>query len=54
MEAEIMQWINDYQRGKGGIFPYRVAEQVAIRFRITISHAIDFVLVHIRQVAVEE
>lgn len=53
MEEKIMTWISEYQSGKVGIYPYRVAEQVCITFGITIAKAHEYVLRHIRQVLEE-
>lgn len=51
--AQILQWINQQQRGKSGIYPYHVAQDVAIQFRISIEEAQELVAEHIKQVLAE-
>jgi hypothetical protein len=48
MKTEIISFINEYQRGKCGIYPYRVAELVAIEFYIPMSEAQEYVASHIK------
>lgn len=43
-------FVEQYQRGKSGIYPYRVAEMVAIEYRLPINAAIEIVSQHVRQV----
>ena len=50
---KIMEWIEDYQEGKSGIYPYRVAEQVCLEFKIDIAEAFIYVNEHIRKVSQE-
>ena len=49
----ILQWIDAYQRGKSGIFPYHVALQVCAEFTITIHDAQAHVARHIHDVLQE-
>jgi len=49
MKDKIIQWIEEYQRGKVGIYPYRLSELVAIEFYIPIKEAAEFVLEHIKK-----
>lgn len=53
METDkIMQWIEEHQKGKSGIYPHRVALEVFLKFGIidgiTLSEAKGFVLQHIK------
>ena len=48
---QIMQWIENYQSGKSGIYPYQVALQVCAEFQISIEQAQSYVSRHIREVA---
>ena len=50
MEEKIMQWIEEYQSGKSGIYPYQVALQVCAEFRVGIDEALSYVQKHIREV----
>jgi len=50
VEEKIMQWIEEYQSGKSGIYPYQVALQVCAEFQISIEQAQGFVSKHIRAV----
>lgn len=47
--TKIMQWIDDHQRGKNGIYPHQVALEVCAEFQISISDARDYVLQHIKK-----
>lgn len=47
---KILKWIDDYQSGKSGIYPYQVALQVCAEFVIPIEDAQDYVAEHIKQV----
>lgn len=47
------QWIDEYQRGKGGIYPHHVAMMVAAEFSISLPLARELVLAHIRKVLSE-
>jgi len=49
-DAAIMQWIENHQSGKSGIYPYQVALQVCAEFAIPIEEAQDYVAKHIKQV----
>lgn len=49
-DAKIMQWIENYQSGKSGIYPYQVALQVCAEFQISITEAQEYVTRHIQQV----
>lgn len=50
MEERILKWIDEYQSGKSGIYPYQVALQVCAEFVIPIEEAQDYVAEHIKQV----
>ena len=50
MEERILKWIDEYQSGKSGIYPYQVALQVCAEFVIPIEQAQDYVTEHIKQV----
>ena len=50
MEERILKWIDEYQSGKSGIYPYQVALQVCAEFVIPIEGAQDYVAEHIKQV----
>jgi len=50
VEEKIMLWIERYQSGKGGIYPYQVALQVCAEFQIGIKQALSLVRQHIRKV----
>lgn len=54
MSADILKWINEYQRGKSGIYPYQVALQVCAEFVIPIEEAQAYVSEHIKQVLGEQ
>lgn len=47
---EILQWIENYQKGKSGIYPYQVALQVCATFQISITEAQSYVMQHIKNV----
>lgn len=49
-DSAILQWIDEYQKGKSGIYPNLVAREVAVNFDISLPRATDLVLRHIRQV----
>lgn len=42
-------YIDSLQAGKSGIYPYRVAQDVAARFNVPLSVAIAAVLEHIKR-----
>ena len=48
MNAEILNFIEDYQKGKQGIYPYRVAQEVAIKFAMPMHEAIEHVSYHVK------
>lgn len=48
-ETAIREYIDGMQRGKSGIYPYRVAEAIALHFHVTVAEATPFVLDHIRR-----
>ena len=50
MSKKIMQWIERYQEGKSGIYPYQVALQVCAEFRISTEEAQGYVTRHILEV----
>ncbi len=54
MNNNILQWIESYQKGRGGIYPHMVAVEVSIRFGIDITLAREFVLQHIKNVLAEK
>ena len=39
MNPDILAFITEYQRGKSGIYPYRVAQEIAVKFQISIEAA---------------
>lgn len=45
---KIMEFIEDEQKGRSGIYPYKIAQEVAIKFRIPIKEASKYVLQHIK------
>ena len=49
-KQSILDWIDEQQKGKPGIYPYHVACSVAERFNITITEARKLVQEHIRKV----
>mgnify|MGYP001581533150 CR=1 FL=1 len=49
-DEKIIQWIDNYQSGKSGIYPYQVALQVCAEFVIPIEEAQDYVAEHIKRV----
>jgi hypothetical protein len=49
-QERIMQWIDDHQNGKSGIYPYRVAQDVCMEFKLEYREAIQYVLDHIKTV----
>jgi hypothetical protein len=53
MNREIMDFIVELQRGKSGIYPYRVALEVCAKFQISIEEAQEYVTKHIQQVLAE-
>lgn len=46
----ILKYIEEIQKGKSGIYPYRVTEEVSRRFEISQSAAALYVIEHIRKV----
>lgn len=50
MEERILKWIDEYQSGKSGIYPYQVALRVCAEFVIPIEEAQDYVAEHIKQI----
>jgi hypothetical protein len=48
MNPEILYFITEEQRGKSGIYPYRVAEAVSAHFKIGIDEALKHVNYYIR------
>lgn len=52
-EAEIMLFINETQKGKVDIYPYRVAQEVAIKFKVDLAKALQHVRNHIKEVMVK-
>jgi hypothetical protein len=48
MNSDILAFITEYQRGKSGIYPYRVAQEVAVKFQISIEAAQEHVTYYIR------
>lgn len=50
IDEKIMQWIDEYQSGKSGIYPYQVALQVCAEFMIPIEDAQSHVTEHIKRV----
>jgi hypothetical protein len=50
METKIIQWIEDYQNGKSGIYPNQVALLVCAEFQISIEEARQYVIKHISSV----
>ena len=53
MNPEILAFITELQKGKSGIYPYRVAQEVAIKFQISIEEAQKYVSQHIKDVLKE-
>lgn len=51
MKTEIIIWIEQQQKGNVGIYPYRLSMQVASKFNISISEAVEYVKLHIRAVS---
>lgn len=49
-ERKVLNYINEIQKGKGGIYPYHVATDTALKFQISINEAIKYVSKHIREV----
>ncbi len=47
---KIMRWIEKYQSGKGGIYPYQVTMLVCAEFNISIKQSSEFVIQHIKDV----
>ena len=41
MEDQILKWIDEYQSGKSGIYPYQVALQVCAEFAIPIEKVLE-------------
>jgi hypothetical protein len=48
MNMTIRQRIIEIQRGRSGIYPYRVAQQVANEFLVSMPEAIEHVMEHIK------
>jgi hypothetical protein len=48
MDKKILDFIEEIQRGKSGIYPYRVAQEVAIKFQISMERAQEYVSQHIK------
>ena len=49
LDERIDDFINFYQDGRKGIYPYQVAREVRERFLVTMSRATDAVARHIRK-----
>lgn len=47
---EIKQWIEQEQAGKSGIYPFRLAERITIRFHVDYNEAVKLVFEHIQEV----
>jgi len=45
---KIRQWIHEQHRGRSGMYPYRVAQDVALEFNISMTDARIHVLDYIR------
>jgi len=45
---KIRQWIHEQHEGQSGIYPYRVAQDVALEFNISMTDARIHVLDYIR------
>jgi len=54
MITKIMDFINEEQHGKSGIYPYHVALEVCARFNITLEEAQQYVSDHIKRVMDED
>lgn len=50
MSEQIKSWIDEHQRGKGGIYPYQVALKVCGEFGIGIKEALEYVVDHVKKV----
>ena len=50
MKPEILKWIDEYQKGKSGIIPYKVAMLTAMEFKIDINESLEHVRKHITDV----
>ena len=48
MERKIQEFIENYQRGKTGIYPHQVALLVCAEFLIPLPDATEHVLAHIK------
>ena len=48
MTPQILNRIEQMQAGKSGIYPYRVAQDIAAECRIPMHEAIEHVLYHIK------
>lgn len=48
-KTEIAKWIDEYQKGKSGIYPYQVALEVAAIFKIPMTSAQKAVMSHIKK-----
>lgn len=46
-ESEITKWIDTYQSGKRGIYPFRVSILVSSKFQIPEEKAREYVIQHI-------
>lgn len=54
MDNNIQAWIDEYQKGKSGIYPYQVALLVCGKFGILLKDALNEVVAHIDKVMSEE
>lgn len=41
------EYVDQYQHGRSGIYPHRVAADLAAEFQITLAEALEIVLRHI-------
>ena len=46
----LLEWVEEYQKGKSGIYPHQVAQLLSVEFTIPIEIANLVVLTHIHQV----
>lgn len=49
MNQEILNYIQEVQMGRSGIYPYHVTIEVAVHFQITFAEAQAHVLEHMEQ-----
>lgn len=47
--SSIINFIEFEQRGRVGIYPYKITQDVAVKFNISITDASKYVINHIKQ-----